>query len=143
MSGTVSTVARPPDDSTRIRWGRIVAGAFLLELALGVVFVPLIAVVEFDRLIPFIVVGCFVFGFGCGWWVARKLRGRQIFHATAAGILATAIYLGLGVFAPDGGLRAIADMYGLITFVLANLLRILGCAAGGFANRAPNRVASG
>jgi hypothetical protein len=142
MSSTLSTGARPLDDSTKVRWGRIVAGAVLLELALIIVFVPLISVVGLDRLIPFVVAGCFVFGFACGWWVARKLRGRQVFHATAAGILATALYLGLGVFNPEGGLRAVVDGYGPVTFVLANLLRILGCAAGGYANRARTRAPS-
>jgi hypothetical protein len=142
MSGTLSSGARPLNDSSKIRWGRIIAGAFLLELALGIVFVPLIAVAGLAPLIPFIIVGCFVFGFACGWWVARRLPGRHVFHATAAGILATAIYLGLGVFAPDGGLPAIVEMYGPLSFVLANLLRILGCTAGGFANRAPSRAIS-
>jgi hypothetical protein len=142
MTSTLSTGARPLDDAAKIRWGRIVAGALLLELALGIAFVPLISVVGLDRLIPFIVVGCFVFGFACGWWVARKLRGRQIFHATAAGILATALYLGLGAFSPDGGLRAIVEGYGPVTFVLANLLRILGCTAGGYANRVRRVVTS-
>jgi hypothetical protein len=137
MTRTLQTDATPID-STRIRWGRIIAGAFLLELALAVVFVPLLVVVELARLIPFVVAGCFVFGFACGWWVARKLRARQVFHATAAGILATALYLGLGVFNPDGGIRAIVEMYGPATFVLANLMRILGCTAGGWASRARN-----
>lgn len=120
---------------TKIRWGRIIAGAFLLELALIIVFVPLISVAGLDRLIPSVVVGCFVFGFAAGWWVARPLPGRQVFHATATGILATAIYMALGAFNPDGGLRAIVAGYGPFAFVLGNLLRILGCTAGGFAVR--------
>jgi len=136
MATALPTGAHPVEASNKIRWGRIVAGAILLELALIVVFVPLISVVGLPRLIPFVAVGCFVFGFACGWWVARKVRGRQVFHATAAGILATALYLGLGMLNADGGLRAVVDGYGPITFVLANLLRILGCAAGGYANRA-------
>jgi hypothetical protein len=64
------------------------------------------------------------------------VKGRKVFHATAAGILATALYLGMGMFNPDGGLRAVIDGYGPVTFVLANLMRILGCVAGGYANRA-------
>lgn len=142
MTSTLSTGARPLDDATKIRWGRIVAGAFLLELALIIAFVPLMSVMGLPRLIPFIVAGCFVFGFACGWWVARKLRGRQVFHATAAGILATAIYLGLGVLNPEGGLRAVVEGYGPVTFALANLMRILGCTAGGYANRARRGVTS-
>ena len=120
---------------TRIHWGRIIAGAFLLELVLIVVFVPLIASVGLPRLIPFIVAGCFVFGVACGWWVSRKLRARHVFHATAAGILATALYLGLGVLNPEGGLRAVVEGYGPTTFVLGNILRILGCMLGGYLNR--------
>jgi hypothetical protein len=139
MTRTLQTDAAPIG-STRIRWGRIIAGGFLLELALIVAFIPLLATVDLARLIPFIVAGCFVFGFACGWWVARKLRSRQIFHATAAGMFATAIYLGLGAFNPDGGLRAVVEGYGPVTFVLANLMRILGCTAGGWASRARNYI---
>ena len=135
MAETLSTSADTLNDSSKIRWGRIIAGAFLLELVLMVVFVPLIATFELPRLIPFIVAGVFVFGIAAGWWVTRKLRSRHVFHATAAGILATALYVGLCAFNPDGGLRAVVEGYGATTFVLANLLRILGCTLGGYANR--------
>ena len=140
MTRTVAG-AQPREDATRIRWGRILAGGFLLELALIIVLVPLLAVVELSRIIPLVVVALFIFGFACGWLVARKLQGRHVFHATAAGVVATIIYIGLCMFNPDGGIRAVVDMYGPVTFVFGNLLRIVGCTAGGFANRARNAAA--
>src|SRR5262245_50467556 len=135
MTRTVAG-AQPFEEATRIRWGRIIAGGFLLELALIIVLVPLLAVAEISRLIPLVVVVLFVFGVACGWWVARKLRSRQVFHATAAGVVATIIYVGLCMFNPDGGLRGVVNAYGPVTFVLGNLVRIVGCTAGGFAKRA-------
>ena len=47
----------------------------------------------------------------------------------------TALYLGLGVLNPEGGLRAVVEGYGPTTFVLGNILRILGCMLGGYLNR--------
>jgi hypothetical protein len=120
--------------STKLQWGRIVAGAFLLELALFVVFVPLLVSFDVPTVVPFVVVGCFVFGFVISWWMVRKVRGRHVLHATLIGVLATAIYLLLGVAQP-GGIAPVVAIYGPILFFLGNALRILGCAAGGYAGR--------
>ena len=116
----------------KIHWGRIVVGAIALELALIIVFVPLLSRVDMSILAPIIGVGCFVFAFAWGWWVVRRIQGRYVFHATATGVLATLMYLGLCLANPDGGIRAVVAMYGPIYFVFGNMLRILGCAAGGY-----------
>ena len=118
----------------KIQWGRVIAGAVCLELALIIVFVPLIAKYGVPTLGPFVTAGCLVFGFLVSWWFVRKVVARHILHGTLMGILATLIYLGLGVFAP-GGLASIAAEYGVFTFVLANALRIIGCIAGAMAAR--------
>jgi hypothetical protein len=118
----------------RLQWGRIIAGAVLLELALIIVFVPLLVSFDTKIIVPFVVVGCFVFGIAAGWWTVRKVRGRPILHATLVGIVATIIYLVLCMSQP-GGLAATAAIYGTLLFILANGLRVLGCITGGLVFR--------
>jgi hypothetical protein len=126
---------------TKIHWGRIIVGAIALELALIVVFTPLlIAKVDMSILAPIITLGCFGFGFAWAWWVVRKIHGGYLLHATTTGILATAIYLGLCLGNPDGGIRAVVAMYGPFYFISANLVRILGCAAGGYVYQVRGKV---
>ena len=120
--------------STKLQWGRIIAGAFLLEVALIVVFVPPLMLLDPTTVVPIVPVGCFVLGFAISWWAVRKVRARFVLHATLIGVLATAIYLLLGVAQP-GGIGPIVTMYGPFLFFAANVLRILGCTAAGFAYR--------
>ena len=116
----------------KIRWGRILAGAVALELVLIIFFVPLMSMVDMSILAPLSALPVFLIAFAWGWWVVRKLQERYVFHAAATGILATLIYLGLCLTNPDGGIRATVALYGPFYFVLGNLLRILGCAIGGY-----------
>jgi len=118
----------------KIQWGRVILGAVCLELALIVVFVPLLARYGVAALGPYVTAGCFVFGVLVSWWFVRKVVARHILHGALLGLFATLIYLGLGVFAP-GGLSSIAAEYGMSTFVLANILRIIGCVVGAMAAR--------
>jgi hypothetical protein len=125
---------------TKIHWVRIIVGAIALELALIVVFVPLLTRVDMSILAPIITLGCLAFGFAWAWWVVRKIQGGYVLHATATGILATVIYLGLCLGNPDGGIRAVVAMYGPFYFIIANLVRILGCAAGGYSYQVRGKV---
>jgi hypothetical protein len=124
------------EDSNRIRWGRIVVGAILLELALIILFIPLLAFMDISRIVPFAGVATFGLGFLVGRWVARKVPGRRVLHGTLAGILATLLYLGLCMIGPGGLAQALA-IYGTLLFVVGNGLRIVGCATGAYFYR-PN-----
>jgi hypothetical protein len=48
------------------------------------------------------------------------------------GIVATAMYLLLTLANPDG-IGAVIEAYGVFGFISGQLLRILGCIAGGYA----------
>jgi hypothetical protein len=87
-------------------------GAIALELTLIIVVVPLLSRVEMSILAPIIGVACFVIAFAWGWFVVRRIRGRYVFHATATGLVATLMYLGLCLANPDGGIRAVVALYG-------------------------------
>ena len=93
--------------NTRLRWGRIVAGAFLLELVLIVALVPPLIVLGPEKVFPFAAPACLVFGFGTAWWRLRKVPQRTVLHGALIGILATAIYILLGLFNPQGEARLI------------------------------------
>ena len=121
----------PQSRTDGIRWGRIVAGAFLLEIALIVLFIPLLALTDISRLAPYAGMATFGLGYLAGRWIARKVPGRRVQHATLAGVLATVMYLGLCMVGP-GGLAEAVRIYGVPLFVFGNGLRIVGCAAGGY-----------
>ena len=114
-----------------MRWGRIVAGAFLLEIILIVALVPPMQILGPEKVIPFAGPTVLIFGFGVAWWILRKVPYRRILHDALIGILATAIYL-LMCLANPGGLRGVVAVYGTVAFIVGNGLRILGCVAGAF-----------
>ena len=113
-------------------WGRILVGGLLVEVALILVFIPLLAVADISTLMPFIMVGVFVLGFVISWWMVKRVKSRQVLHGTLIGIFATLLYILLCLVQPDG-ISSVIAMYGPTLFVLGQLLRIVGCAAGGFA----------
>ena len=118
----------------KLRWGRIIAGGLLVEVALILAFIPLLAYFDIATLMPVIMVAVFVIGFAITFWLVKKVKTRQLLHGTLIGVVATAVYVLLCAVQP-GGISSVVAMYGPSLFVLGNGLRILGCAAGGFASR--------
>jgi hypothetical protein len=116
----------------KLRWGRIIGGAFLLEFVLFLTLVPLLVTLDISVAAPLVAAGCLVFGFLVSWWILRKVQAGHVLHGTLIGVFATAIYI-LLVMAQPGGLASVVSMYGPFWFYTANAVRILGCAAGGFA----------
>ena len=140
-----STAAPETRSPARLRWGRIVLAALLLEVALLVLLVPLMQVIDHpfsgvangDYTVFFfaVPVACVVVGFGAGLWTARGVTNRPVLQAGLTGVVATVMYLGLCAAQP-GGIAAVAAGYGLLPFVALNGLRIVSAAAGGaFARR--------
>jgi hypothetical protein len=110
-------------------WSRIIAGAFLLEIALIIVFVPLLSLFTVPALSPYIAAGCFVFGILAGQWTVKKVKTNHLMHGLLVGIFATVIYIALCTMSPEG-LAAVVAGYGTVMFVLGNALRIVGCMVG-------------
>ena len=141
-----ASTARAPETRSpaRLRWGRIVLGALLLEIALLVLLVPVMQVVDHpfsgvangDYTVFFLAVpvACVVVGFGAGLWTARCVTNRPVLQAGLSGVVATAMYLGLCAVQP-GGIAAVAAGYGLLPFIALNGLRIVSAAAGGAFSR--------
>ena len=141
---TNATTAQRQNVTTagRIRWGRIVVGAVLLEAVLIIAAIPLLGFVA-NPLVPgaqsasgnytiffvSVTAACFVVGALAGWWVARPLTSRVVLHGALTGIVATAIYLAICSIPPTT-IPAVVAAYGSFWFFLANGLRIVGATLG-------------
>src|SRR3954471_19286034 len=103
----------------KIYWVRVVAAAVLLEVALVVLTIPLLAAVSMQTLVPYVGPLCAVVGFPFGWWSARKAQSGFALHGTLVGIVATIIYLSL-ILGQNGTLKPAIDVYGPFLFFLVN-----------------------
>jgi hypothetical protein len=126
----------------RIRWGRIVIGAVLLEAALIVAAAPLLGFIanplapgaqnasgDYTIFFVSVTLACFIVGGLLGWWVTRPLSSQFVLHGTLTGIVATVIYLGICSIPPTT-IAAVAAAYGPFWFFFANGLRIVGATLG-------------
>ena len=103
-----------------IRWGWILLGGFLAELAIFVVVIPLSLVAGQESLVYSAPPASFAAAFGFGVWVARKAPERRVLHGTLVGVAAILIYLAVSLGRPEP-----------IAYVIAHVLKVLGGAAGG------------
>jgi hypothetical protein len=111
----------------RIAWAPVIGGAFLLELVLFAVLVPIQSVSRALFLIA-VPIGCFVFGYTVTFVMLRRVSEGLWLNAMLVGVLATALYLAVVISSP-GGMRAAIDVYGVPLFVFSNGMRIAGSLA--------------
>jgi putative membrane protein (TIGR04086 family) len=105
---------------SQLRWGRIVIGAVLTEVALIALVVP-VQMLAGDAAIVYIVApACFIATFVFGLWVARKANANFALHGALVGVLASMIYIALTW-----------NQTLPLIFHLSHLAKILGGAAGG------------
>ena len=107
-----------------IKWGRIVIAAFAVELVLFAViipwnFVPNGATVALYLTIP----ACLVTTFFGARWAASKADRQFVLHGLLVGVLAALMYWGISRASPTGL---------PIVYVIANYLKILAGATGGY-----------
>jgi putative membrane protein (TIGR04086 family) len=104
-----------------IRWGWVLLGGFLAELAVFVIVIPLSLLAGQESLLYSAPPASFVAAFAFGLWVARKAPQRPVLHGALVGVAAMLIYLGISLGQPEP-----------IAYVVAHVLKLLGGAAGGF-----------
>ena len=105
-----------------MRWGRVLLGGVLAEVALIVVVIPG-ALLGSEPIVTWsAVIGAPITTFLAGVWAARSLDSRFVLHGGLVGVSAALIYL-IPIMA--GGVTQPAIYW------LAHLLKILGGAAGG------------
>jgi putative membrane protein (TIGR04086 family) len=106
---------------TGIRWGRILLGGLLAEVALILTIVPLGLRLGDNFLHDAAPPGSFVMCFLGALWVGRRIESRFILHGTLVGVVAALIYVALTRAQPEP-----------LAYLLAHALKIVGGACGGF-----------
>jgi len=104
-----------------IRWGWVLLGALLANVAVTLLIVP-IALIDGQEHLDYVAPpASFVGVLVVGYWIARKAPQRAVLHGLLVGVFAVLIYVPV----------LLADE---ITFahVLASALKVLGGVLGGF-----------
>jgi putative membrane protein (TIGR04086 family) len=105
---------------SKLRWGRIVIGAILTEVALIAVAVPLGMLGAQDLLLYIVAPACLIATFVFGLWTARGATSHFILHGVLVGVLASLIYIALTW-----------NQTLPLVYHLSHLMKIIGGAAGG------------
>jgi hypothetical protein len=120
---------------TRLRWLRALTAAFLAEVSLIVVAVPIYAALgtqagpTLNAVIPPASFVMFVFA---GWWAARPEPRNAVLEGALTGIWAVVLYIGLGLVASQF-VRDTSVTDGFTTpYLIAHALKIIGGALGGW-----------
>ena len=119
-------------NAARIRWGRIVAGGLLAELAILIVALPFAFVASGERILFYLVPpACLVMTFVFGRWTGNRVESRYVLHGTLAGVVAALVYIAVtwNQTLPS-------------SYVLAHWLKVIGGAAGGYAASRSRRITS-
>ena len=115
---------------TTIRWGRILLGGLLAEVALILAIVPLGLHLGGNFLLYTAPPGSFVTCFLGALWVCRRVGSHFILHGTLVGVVAALLYVALTRAQPEP-----------FAYILAHALKLAGGACGGFVAR-PRRSPS-
>jgi hypothetical protein len=140
--GTVNS--NPEIVAPKLRWLRALLAAFLAEVALILVAVPVYAMSAEPTPILSLVIppaSGLVFLFA-GYWAALPIPRRGIAQGALTGAWAVALYIGLGLVASlfVAG-TSVADGF-TPAYLTAHALKIVGGAIGGWFTRRKIRVAS-
>ena len=84
-----------------IRWGWILRGGFLAELAVFVIVIPLSLLAGQASLIYSAPPASFAATFVFGIWAARKASQRRVLHGALVGLVAMLIYVGMCLGRPE------------------------------------------
>ena len=103
-----------------IQWGRVLLAAFLMELILFAIAIPLNLVgatrAELYSLPP----AAFIATFAVTVWLGRRIASRPVLHGVLIGVAGTLTYVGLSRGAPEPW-----------QYILGNALKVVGGALGG------------
>jgi putative membrane protein (TIGR04086 family) len=109
----------------RLRFGHVLLGGFLAELALVVVVMIVRLLLGEEAVTAVAGPGSFLTAGFFGYWVGHKVGGRRVLHGTLVGVVAMLIYLPLPYLAGATGPQP-------PEYMIAHALKIIGGALGGF-----------
>jgi putative membrane protein (TIGR04086 family) len=116
-----------------IRWGWVLLGALLANVAVTAIITPIAIVDGQERLGYVAPPASFVGVLLVGWWIARKAPQRAVLHGLLVGFIAMLVYLPI-------------ELSQEVTFAhyLSSALKVLGGAVGGLiaARRAAAKTAT-
>lgn len=114
-----------------IQWGRVLLIAFLMELVLLAIAIPLNLSGKSGVALYVVPPMALIATFGFTMWLGRGIGSKLVLHGVLAGIAGTLMYVGLTRGRPEPW-----------QYVLANALKVLGGAAGGIVLARRRRAAA-
>jgi hypothetical protein len=118
-----------------IQWGRVLLAAFLMEVVLIAIAVPLSLIGAGSTLVYVIPPAALAVTFAITLWLGRGIESRLVLHGVLIGIAGTLMYIALT--------RAASEPW---QYILAHLLKVVGGAAAGVVlvrrRAAPNQLAN-
>ena len=103
-----------------IQWGRVLLAAFLMELVLIAIAVPLSLSGAGQVLVYVVPPAALIATFVVTVWLGRRIRAKFILHGVLIGIVGTLMYIGLTRAQPEAW-----------QYWVAHGLKVFGGAAGG------------
>lgn len=117
--------------TSKIHWGRVLAGGLLAEIALIIAIVPAGMRLGEAFLHYTAGPGSFICCFLGAWWVCRRVESRFVLHGVLVGVVAALFYIGLTRLQPEP-----------LAYIIAHVLKLAGGALGGyFCQRRQSRAA--
>jgi hypothetical protein len=103
-----------------IQWGRVLLAAFLMELILFAIAVPLDLRGEHQVALYVVPPVALIATFAVTVWLGRGIASKLVLHGALIGFVGTLMYVGLTHGRPEPW-----------QYVVANALKIVGSIAGG------------
>jgi hypothetical protein len=103
-----------------IQWGRVLLAAFVMELILIAIAIPLFLSGAGRVLVYVIPPAAFIATFAVTVWLGRKIKSNLVLHGVLIGVVGTLMYIALTRAQPEPW-----------QYWLAHALKVLGGAAGG------------
>jgi len=103
-----------------IQWGRVLLAAFLVELVLFAIAVPLYLSGAGRVLIYVVPPAAFIATLAMTVWLGRTITSKFVLHGVLIGVVGTLLYVGLTRAQPEPW-----------QYLVAHALKIVGGAAGG------------
>ena len=103
-----------------IQWGRVLLAAFLMELVLFVIAVPLFLSGAGRVLVYVVPPAALIATFAITVWLGRRINSNFVLHGVLIGVVGTLMYVGLTRAQPEPW-----------QYWVAHALKVVGGAAGG------------
>lgn len=103
-----------------IQWGRVLLAAFLMELVLFAIAIPLFLSGAGRVLVYVVPPAALIATFAVTVWLGRRITSKFVLHGVLIGVVGTLMYVGLTRAQPEPW-----------QYLVAHALKVVGGAAGG------------